>query len=223
MLTKTVAVRAGALCRRPCPDHAGLCRHHQHDAQRRRDRHRQLLGFVERACRSATSTRSAVRRRRDRRHHRHLHQRHRLGRRPPASAPAAAPAMPPADDLGRQSADYNIYTDAARTNVWGDGTGGTATIANTGTGAAQNVTVYGRVPSGQTRSGRATMPTPSPSRSPIDPRTWGGALRMRSSVLDRLRSHSPVGRRFRGRRLRPAPSRSIRSCSRSAPTAAPRR
>ena len=46
---------------------------------------------------------------------------------------------------------YNIYTDAARANVWGDGTGGTVTIASsTGTGAAQNVTVYGRVPTGQT-------------------------------------------------------------------------
>ena len=45
---------------------------------------------------------------------------------------------------------YNIYTNAGRTTVWGDGTGTTATIDNTGTGAAQNVTVYGRVPSGQT-------------------------------------------------------------------------
>ena len=51
---------------------------------------------------------------------------------------------------GTDLLSYNIYTDAGRTNVWGDGTGGTATIANTGTGAAQNVTVYGRVPSGQT-------------------------------------------------------------------------
>ena len=51
---------------------------------------------------------------------------------------------------GANLLSYNIYTDAARANVWGDGTGGTATIANTGTGVAQNVTVYGRVPSGQT-------------------------------------------------------------------------
>jgi spore coat protein U-like protein len=51
---------------------------------------------------------------------------------------------------GANLLSYNIYTDAARANVWGDGTGGTATIADTGTGAVQNVTVYGRVPSGQT-------------------------------------------------------------------------
>jgi len=44
---------------------------------------------------------------------------------------------------------YNIYTNAGRTTVWGDGTGSTATIGNTGTGAAQSVTVYGRVGSGQ--------------------------------------------------------------------------
>ena len=51
---------------------------------------------------------------------------------------------------GSDLLSYNIYTDAARTNVWGDGTGGTATIADSGTGVAQNVTVFGRVPSGQT-------------------------------------------------------------------------
>lgn len=51
---------------------------------------------------------------------------------------------------GANLLSYNIYTDAARANVWGDGTGGTATIGNTGSGVAQNVTVYGRVPSGQT-------------------------------------------------------------------------
>lgn len=46
--------------------------------------------------------------------------------------------------------NYNIYTSAARTTVWGDGTASTATIGGTGTGTAQNVTVYGRVSSGQT-------------------------------------------------------------------------
>ena len=46
--------------------------------------------------------------------------------------------------------DYNVYTNALRTNVWGDGTGTTVTIASSGTGAAQNVTIYGRVPTGQT-------------------------------------------------------------------------
>ena len=50
---------------------------------------------------------------------------------------------------GANLLNYNIYTDAGRTTVWGDGSGSTATIANTGTGIAQAVTVYGRVPSGQ--------------------------------------------------------------------------
>jgi spore coat protein U-like protein len=46
--------------------------------------------------------------------------------------------------------NYNIYTSAARTTVWGNGTSGTATIGGTGTGTSQSVTVYGRVGSGQT-------------------------------------------------------------------------
>ena len=45
---------------------------------------------------------------------------------------------------------YSLFTNAARTSVWGDGTGTTATVDNTGTGAAQNFTVYGRVAAGQT-------------------------------------------------------------------------
>lgn len=50
---------------------------------------------------------------------------------------------------GANLLSYSLYTDAARTNVWGDGTGSTVTIGNTGTGAAQNVTVYGRIPGSQ--------------------------------------------------------------------------
>jgi len=46
--------------------------------------------------------------------------------------------------------NYNIYTTAARTTVWGNGTSGTGTIPGTGTGLTQSVTVYGRVNSGQT-------------------------------------------------------------------------
>jgi spore coat protein U-like protein len=51
---------------------------------------------------------------------------------------------------GANLLNYNIYTSAARTTVWGDGTGSTATIGGTGTGSAQAVTVYGRVAGGQT-------------------------------------------------------------------------
>ena len=45
---------------------------------------------------------------------------------------------------------YSLFIDAARTTVWGDGTGTTATVDDTGTGLAQNFTVYGRVGAGQT-------------------------------------------------------------------------
>lgn len=52
---------------------------------------------------------------------------------------------------GANLLDYAIYTDSARTSIWGDGVGGTtSTITGTGTGTAQANTIYGRVPSGQT-------------------------------------------------------------------------
>jgi spore coat protein U-like protein len=40
---------------------------------------------------------------------------------------------------------YNLYRDAARTQVWGTTTG-TNTVAGTGNGAVQTIPVYGRVP-----------------------------------------------------------------------------
>ena len=51
---------------------------------------------------------------------------------------------------GTDLLNYNLYTNAARTTVWGDGSGTTALVSNSGTGVAQNVTIYGRVGSGQT-------------------------------------------------------------------------
>jgi spore coat protein U-like protein len=51
---------------------------------------------------------------------------------------------------GANLLNYNIYTTAARVTVWGNNAGGTQWIAGTGTGAAQAVTVYGRVSAGQT-------------------------------------------------------------------------
>jgi spore coat protein U-like protein len=50
---------------------------------------------------------------------------------------------------GSDLLNYNIYTSAARTTVWGDGTASTGTIGGTGNGSAQSVTVYGRVAGGQ--------------------------------------------------------------------------
>ena len=43
---------------------------------------------------------------------------------------------------GTNTLPYQLYTDAARTTVFGDGTGGTDTVSVTG---SQTVTVYGRV------------------------------------------------------------------------------
>lgn len=51
---------------------------------------------------------------------------------------------------GANQLAYNIFTSAARTTVFGDGTGSTATIAGTGSGVPQTVSVYGRVGGGQT-------------------------------------------------------------------------
>ena len=41
---------------------------------------------------------------------------------------------------------YGLYTDAARSIAWGDGTGGSSTVTGVGTGNSQAVTVYGAVP-----------------------------------------------------------------------------
>jgi spore coat protein U domain-containing protein, fimbrial subunit CupE1/2/3/6 len=51
---------------------------------------------------------------------------------------------------GAQQLNYNLYLDAARTLIWGDGTGGSSHYGpidppNGGT----NLTIYGRIPPGQ--------------------------------------------------------------------------
>lgn len=45
---------------------------------------------------------------------------------------------------GARILNYNLYTNAARTTVWGDGTAGTSTGASNGTNVTR--TVYGRIP-----------------------------------------------------------------------------
>jgi spore coat protein U-like protein len=52
---------------------------------------------------------------------------------------------------GGETLTYNLYRDAARTTIWGDGTGGTSTYtnANPPNNSDVNLTVYGRVPAGQ--------------------------------------------------------------------------
>ncbi|HZZ92374.1 MAG TPA: spore coat U domain-containing protein [Usitatibacter sp.] len=42
---------------------------------------------------------------------------------------------------------YNLFTDASRATVWGDGTGGSSTVS--GSTAAANYTVFGRIPARQ--------------------------------------------------------------------------
>lgn len=50
---------------------------------------------------------------------------------------------------GANTLDYALYREAARTSIWGTTTPA-ETVAGTGTGAAQTLTVYGRILSGQT-------------------------------------------------------------------------
>lgn len=43
---------------------------------------------------------------------------------------------------GSETLNYSLYADAARTQVWGDGAGGSAWVTGTGTGVLQTRTVY---------------------------------------------------------------------------------
>lgn len=47
---------------------------------------------------------------------------------------------------GGQTVTYQLYADANRTQLWGDGTNGTTVVSRSGTGAVQTIPVYGRVP-----------------------------------------------------------------------------
>jgi spore coat protein U-like protein len=44
---------------------------------------------------------------------------------------------------------YQLFSDSGRTTLWGDGTALGAKLSRTGTGSAQTLTVYGRIPAGQ--------------------------------------------------------------------------
>jgi spore coat protein U-like protein len=52
---------------------------------------------------------------------------------------------------GSNTLNYNLFRDAAYTQVWGDGSGSTFTVAGTGSGllTAGNLTVYGQIPIAQ--------------------------------------------------------------------------
>jgi spore coat protein U-like protein len=48
---------------------------------------------------------------------------------------------------GAYRLNYNLYTDATQTMVWGDGSAGSSLVADSGTEVDR--TVYGSVPAGQ--------------------------------------------------------------------------
>ena len=52
---------------------------------------------------------------------------------------------------GSEALNYNLYRDAARTTLWGDGTSGTQVYSDANPPNNQNVTVniFGRIPAGQ--------------------------------------------------------------------------
>jgi spore coat protein U-like protein len=57
---------------------------------------------------------------------------------------------PRAMSAGAETLSYNLYLDAARTVLWGDGTAGTSTYGPLQPAEGQTaVTVFGRVPAGQ--------------------------------------------------------------------------
>jgi len=50
---------------------------------------------------------------------------------------------------GANSLNYNLYTTAALSTIWGDGTGGTSTVSGTNTRTTKMYTVYGNLPTPQ--------------------------------------------------------------------------
>jgi spore coat protein U-like protein len=81
---------------------------------------------------------------------------------------ATTPAKQMAPPSGTDRLTYAVYTDAARTQPWGDGTGGTFTITGSGTIPARGSftdtpkNYYGRVtPGGQDVSSASPGPPPT--------------------------------------------------------------
>ena len=64
---------------------------------------------------------------------------------------ASATFNPRKMQKGAEELNYNLFVDASRTSIWGDGTSGTSQyqIGNPPNNTNVNLTVYGRVPAGQ--------------------------------------------------------------------------
>jgi spore coat protein U-like protein len=58
---------------------------------------------------------------------------------------------PRAMSKGADTLAYNLYSDSTRSTIWGDGTGGFASVNSVPTGSAHgaSLTVYGRIGAGQ--------------------------------------------------------------------------
>ena len=50
---------------------------------------------------------------------------------------------------GTNTLNYNLYTSSALSSIWGDGTGGSATVTGSDEKATSNFTVYGKLPTPQ--------------------------------------------------------------------------
>lgn len=50
---------------------------------------------------------------------------------------------------GAATLEYNLYRDVSYNEVWGDGMGGTYTRTGSGTGSAETLRIYGRIPTNQ--------------------------------------------------------------------------
>lgn len=79
-----------------------------------------------------------------------------FGRRPPMvvslSPGTSGNFLSRAMAQGIERLAYNLYREAARVTIWGDGSGGTQTVAIPGAPppfSVRTVVVYGRIPSGQ--------------------------------------------------------------------------
>ncbi len=63
------------------------------------------------------------------------------------SAGRSGTYSPRAMRAGTSTLPYNLYRDAARAQVWGDGSAGTSTVVGS-TGRNRRLVVYGRIPPG---------------------------------------------------------------------------